>query len=126
MTPDERAEIEPEFNRALEMRETNVRESIRILQTLNRRYPDHAPIVGVLGGIYHDTKDWVRALYWYEKAVKLSPKSQLASIGLFHSLWRNGRFSDALDEAKRFIASNGITNDYRALMSELDDGGVFG
>ena len=125
-TEDERKLIEPEFNRALELRENNPQEAIRILTELDRRFPDRSVIVGTLGSIYFSLKDWANALPVYEKAVLLSPKSELASLGLFHSLWHHERFEDALEESKRFIRINGLTSEYSILLDELDDGGMFG
>jgi hypothetical protein len=125
MTEEERVQIEPEFNRALDLRETNLPESIRILTDLDRRFPNRGFIVGMLGGIYHGMKDWQNALLYSQRAVVLSPKSELASLCFFHSLWHHERFDEAFCEARRFVKINGMTDLYSSLMSDLDDDGVF-
>jgi tetratricopeptide (TPR) repeat protein len=125
MTDEEMAQIEPEFNRAVGLRETNLPESIRILTDLDKRFPNHGAIVCMLGGIYHSMQDWPKALVYYQRGVVLSPKSELASIGLFHSLWHHERFSEALEESRRLIKIKGMTDLYSGLMSDLDNDGVF-
>jgi tetratricopeptide (TPR) repeat protein len=125
MTDEQRAQIEPEFNRALDLRQNNPNEAIQILEQLDHRFPGQAIITGMLGSIYHSLGDWVNALRYYRRTVALSPKSELASLGLFHSLRHHERFEEAFDEARRFIKLNGITEDYRLLMQELDEHGTF-
>ena len=125
MTDNERELMEPEYNRALALRENNPHEAIRILKELDRRFPNHEIIVGTLGSIYFSLKDWANALPVYERATQLAPKSELASLGLFHSLWHHERYDDAVEEAKRFIRINGLTPEYSLLLDELDDEGMF-
>ena len=125
MTDEQRAQIEPEFNRALDLRETNPEEAIRILRGLDKRFPNQPTVTGMLGGIYHRLEDWANALPLYQQTVASSPRSERASLGLFHSLWHHERFDDAFDEARRFIKLNGMTDGYTLLMSELNADGVF-
>jgi hypothetical protein len=125
MTDEEREQIEPEFNRALDLRESNPAEAILILKELDDRFPNKAVVTGMIGGIYHILEDWTSALPYYRKTVALSPKSETASIGLFHSLWHHEHFDEAFSEARRFIKLNGVTESYTLLMDELDDNGIF-
>ena len=40
----------------------------------------------------------------FRRAVLLSPHSELASVGLFHTLWASGKHDAALKEMERFLA----------------------
>lgn len=55
----------------------------------------------------------------------LSPHSEMASLGLFHSLWRTDRTDAAFDEMRRFLKSNDSPH-YRRLLRDLlaDDPGT--
>lgn len=39
----------------------------------------------------------------YRQAIELKPDSEVASLGLYHTLMDCGRFDDALEEGKRFF-----------------------
>jgi hypothetical protein len=48
----------------------------------------------------------------------LSPHSEQASLGFFHSLWRIGRTNSAFDEMRRFVKSNDSPG-YRELIRDM-------
>ena len=77
-----------------------------------------APVLGVMGHIYYKLKDFEKALDCYEKTVSLSPKSELASLGLFHTLWDMERERDAFEEAKRFLSIR-ESKEYFQLIEEM-------
>jgi len=125
MTEDEKIKIEPEFNRALDLwHEDKPFEAIKILKQLNKEFPNQPTILGMLGAIHFTLDDWANSLIYYDKAVILSPKSESASIGLFHSLWHHERFDEAFEEAKRYVKLNGFSKKYDFIMKELDENGV--
>jgi tetratricopeptide (TPR) repeat protein len=122
MTEDEKIKIEPEFNHALDLWHANKsQEAIEILKKLDLEFPNQAAISGMIGAIYFYLEDWANSLMYYQQTAKLSPQSERASIGLFHSLWHHGRFDDALEEAERFVAQNGFSQAYALILEELNE-----
>ena len=75
----------------------------------------------MIGAIYFSLEDWSNSLLYYEQTVKLSPKSELASTALFHSLRHHARFDEAFEEAKRLIKLNGYSEEYALIMKELEE-----
>lgn len=55
-----------------------------------------------------------------KKSVTLSPKSEMASLCLFHTLWDLNRQDEAKNEIRRFIQSGGNINKYNILFKEND------
>jgi predicted Zn-dependent protease len=124
MKKELKAEIEPEFNRASSLwKQNKTAEAINIFKQLDKTYPEQPTILGMLGAIYLTNHDFVSALAYFQKIVKLSPKSELASTSLFHCLMKHEQFDAALSEARKFIKRNGLTKEYELLMAELDDEG---
>ena len=127
MNKDLRAKIEPDFNRATKLwHENRSVEAVEILRKLNDEFPDQTVIFATLGAIHFSKGDFVSSLTYFQKVVKLSPKSELASLGLFHSLIKHEQFDAALSEARRFINKNGLTEEYKLLMEELEENSFFG
>lgn len=122
MNAQERAKIEPEFNRALEIwRNGDGQMAVQILERLDSEYPSRPFILGMLGAIYRSLGDHGRSLGYFQQAASLSPQSELASLGLFHSLWEAGRQEEALDEMRRFL-SVASSEEYDLLIKEsLED-----
>jgi predicted Zn-dependent protease len=110
---------EDRFNSALLSRDRGeAKEGLEILLELDREYPNEPAIVGMTGSLYWELKEYERARDWYRRAVELSPKSELASIGLFHSLWRTGDRDAALQEMNR-LEQLRSSEEYQRLRGEL-------
>ncbi|HYP49439.1 MAG TPA: hypothetical protein VEQ34_00755, partial [Pyrinomonadaceae bacterium] len=77
---------------------------IQILKNLDKKFPNQAAILGVIGGIYFSLRDWENSYIYYKKTAKLAPKSETASIALFHCLFELEKYDESLDEIKRFIS----------------------
>src|SRR2546423_13344136 len=104
MKAEERAKIEPRFNRALEIwRGGDGRIAVEILEQLALEYPNRPFILGVLGNIYRGLGDYERAADYFRRTTLLSPKSELASLGLFQSLRDAERQDEAIAEMERFL-----------------------
>jgi tetratricopeptide (TPR) repeat protein len=56
----------------------------------------------------------------FRKACELSPSSELASLGLFHSLMQQGKIPDALTEMRRFLAQR-PSEEYKRLLAEMGE-----
>jgi hypothetical protein len=80
-----------------------------------RKYPSMA---GLLATLYFDIDDYKNSAKWYGVASKLSPHSEMASLGLFHTLWDTGKLYDAFEEMKRFMDSH-KSKEYKQLKKEL-------
>ena len=52
---------------------------------------------------------------YYQRATVLSPKSQLASVGLFHALFKQNKVEEALNEILRFVTLRDSV-EYRELL----------
>jgi tetratricopeptide (TPR) repeat protein len=101
---EDRARIELDFNCALDLwHGGDGRAAAEILERLASAYPDRPAILGMLGAIYRSLGEHERAVGYYQRTAALSPKSELASLSLFHSLWQVGRRDEAMDEMARFL-----------------------
>ena len=85
-------------------------------------YPDRAPILWYLAGMYKDLGKLDRAIPLYRRATQLSPKLERASLGLFHALWESDQLDEALEEMKRFqLLTNWSCRDYVEILAEINE-----
>ena len=100
-----------------------IQEGVRLMEALVRRFPEQAPLHWYLGGLYlSEAKQPKKAVSHFQKAVRLAPKSERASLGLFHALWDTNRVDEALAEIKRYqLLTNWKCQDYREIIAELND-----
>lgn len=115
-------EIEILFREATDMRDRgNLAEAAKRLEkALTLDPPRRAPILGTLAHIYFLIGDLEKARICYEEATALSPNSELASLGYFHTLWNMGREWDAYAEAKRFLSIRD-SEEYFLTIEEMRD-----
>ena len=119
MKSKDRAKIEPEFNRAVDIWHSgDGHTAAEILMRLASAFPKNPAILGMLGAIYHRLEDYARASDYFQQTVSLSPKSELASLGLFHSLWRVGRYDEAVTEMERFLSIS-ESEEYSLLVKDM-------
>src|SRR5437762_1663744 len=98
------ASLRSRFDRAVKLhRARKSKEALEILECLAREYPKSAAVAGYLGGFYFQHDRFEQAAKWFSHATELSPKSETASLGLFHSLWNVGATSEAVTEMRRFL-----------------------
>ena len=119
---------EPKFNslfeEALNLKsEGDYDRAILVLKKTIRLYPDVSILHWLVGALYfcefHLPK---KALRWFRKAVALAPKTELASLGLFHALWALDRCDEALEELKRYQVLVGYTcEDYCEIVAEINE-----
>jgi len=110
---------EHRFQEALALRDAGDLQAARdILLDLTQADGTSAAAFAVLGGIYWTLKDLDRAIPCFEEAIGLAPKAPVASLGLFHCLWEQGRINLAIAEMKRFMAVSD-SSDYRMIISEM-------
>ncbi len=93
-----------QFDRAVKLhRAHKTQEALAILERLAREYRKSAAVAGYLAGVYFGQDEFERAAKWFKCATDLAPKSELASLGLFHSLWNVGASTEAVAEMRRFL-----------------------
>lgn len=76
---------------------------LRLLEVL-RREPDNITALLMLGGVYFHEQKYAEAEMVYERLVLAEPGSGILSIALFNCLWKQGRYEEAAEEIRRFIA----------------------
>jgi tetratricopeptide (TPR) repeat protein len=95
--------------------------AVRVLSALVRQYPKCAPAHGLLGSLYLLKLQQVKkAIACFKKTIKLAPKSEMASLGLFHSLWKVRKQTEALEEMKRFQTIS-HSKDYDEILAEIKE-----
>ena len=65
----------------------------------------------------------MNAVHSFEKAVKLAPNSELASLGLFHTLLETGDKKGAIREMNRFC-SLAYSKEYQTIAKEFGAMGI--
>jgi tetratricopeptide (TPR) repeat protein len=85
-------------------------------------YPNCAPAHGMLGHILFSALNKAEeAIPCFQSAVRLAPRSELASLGLFHSLWKTGREDEAFEEMKRYqLLNDWSCKDYLEIVAEIN------
>lgn len=112
-------DIEKEFDDALRLRDAGqVDDAVKILEALAQRRPDAYPVLGTLAGIQYSQGDMEGARKNFSRTVELSPRSELASRGLFHALYRLGRLVEAFEEMARFRSLK-RSSEYDSILEDL-------
>ena len=81
-------------------------------------FPKAPRLWGYLGLLHGENGDLKNAARAYRRTTELSPRSQLASVGLFHNLWRWNKIDVAFDEMWRFVQQNDAPR-YRELLRDM-------
>ena len=107
------------MNRAMQLRrQGRRREAVRILEGLASRHSRSAAVMGSLGSVYFELGLLAKAGKAFAQAIELNPKSEMASLGLFHSLWQQGARSEAFAEMSRFLSA-AKSEEYTKLLRDL-------
>jgi len=93
-------------------------EARECLKRLALERPDYASVRGVLAGVLFELNEFEEAATEFRATSRLSPRSELASLGLFHSLLRIGDRAAAIAEMKRFTSLR-ESAEYASLLSEM-------
>jgi predicted Zn-dependent protease len=108
------------FDKALELkRQGKLDEALEKLQELHLSVPDDPSICSIIGEIHWDQGNLVHAIRWFSTATRLAPKSELASLGLFHVLWEANKKGLAVAEMNRYLAI-GKSKEYRAIQKNFE------
>ena len=82
------------------------KKAIAILKKLDQRVKNNSKITGLLGTAFYETSNYSSSKFYFKKTTILNEKSELASLGLFHSLCHLGKEILALKELDRFVSIN--------------------
>lgn len=80
--------------------------AISILKSLNQRIKNNSKITGLLGMAFYEIANYGSSRYYFKKTTILNKNSELASLGLYHSLCHLGKENLAFKELDRFISFN--------------------
>lgn len=93
-------------------------EALSILLEIEAKYKKSSMINGLIATSYYHAKEYGMSAEYYKRTIELNPRSELASLGLFHSLWEMKNYSGAFKEMDRFLSSN-EANTYKVTLKEL-------
>lgn len=91
-----------------------------ILERLVERSCNHAAVYAVLGDVCWERGLIDKAIESFRTAIRLAPKSETASLALFHCLWEKGDRSGAREEMRRFL-SVADSEEYRRVLAAVHD-----
>ena len=114
------AELDEKIDKVLQlMRYDKYLDALKEAKVLAESYPEIGPVYGLLSVIYFELERFEEAAEYFKKTTILSPKSEMASLGLFHSLWQLKRYDESFDEMKRYMAIS-VSEEYNELAKNLD------
>jgi predicted Zn-dependent protease len=114
-------ELKVRFAEAVKIRDRGDLNSARqLFLKLAEEDTQSTAIYAVLGDICWDMGLLDEAVLAFSHAVKLSPKLEAVSLGLFHTLWKLEKRVEALEEIKRF-QSIADSEDYREIVREINE-----
>jgi tetratricopeptide (TPR) repeat protein len=116
-------EYDKKIAEALELRNAGkTHESLSILSNIFEGIPAGDIItLKLVGSLFREGNELHKALYCFDKAVESNPISPGASLGLFHSLWRLGRYDKAFDELERFLSIS-ESEKHLMLLADMKEG----
>ena len=114
-------EDEIKFTEADRLRnESKFVEALSVLEQLLPRYPKKVSLLFTLAHVNWELQNFERAADLFRTVTHINPKSEMASLGLFHCLWGIGKQEEALDEVKRFMAVS-YSKDYVRIIREINE-----
>jgi Flp pilus assembly protein TadD len=122
--PTKKSTIDPVYKKQFDaaivlFRDGKVALAIESLKCVALQYPNESAVHGYLGLVLFKVEQFELAVRHFEVATKLSPQSELASLGLFHALRALKKHKQAVSELKRF-QSVSHSDDYAAIAVEMN------
>ena len=108
------------FEEAIGLKNSDkIDEAIEAFKRITIEFNDDKIAPNKVAGLYYANKDDPKsALPYAVKGTKLLPKSELASLCLFHCLYDLGKVEEAENEIKRYLSLGGKIKDYKILFDE--------
>jgi predicted Zn-dependent protease len=93
--------------------------TLEVLSKLVAEAPESAMVNATFANTLKAVDDTALAIEHFKRAVKLAPRVELYSLGLFHIYWAQGMQDEAFIEMKRFMAISDSA-DYREIVAEIN------
>ena len=107
------------FEQAIDLRnEERFGEAVQILDQLLRMNPISASVHAIRADTLWDLGRLAEAITAFQRAVELAPKSEMASLGLFHTLLESGDELRAIAEMDRFLSISD-SDEYKGIAQRL-------
>src|SRR5438132_1638127 len=104
-SPPATPEFKSLFKQAMDLKnEERFVETVQILERLLTMNPNSASVHALLGDSLWDLGRLPEAIDSFQRAVELAPTSEMASLGLFHTLLESGAKQRAIAEMDRFLS----------------------
>lgn len=112
--------FEERFEQAMQLRQKSKHQAAcdKFVELLTE-HPNHKIVLGMLSICYFELEEYELAAAYATQSVVVSPKSETASLVLFHSLWKTNRKDEAFDEMRRFM-SLAPSNAYDELLKDIN------
>ena len=78
------------------------KKALSLLNHLEKIYDNSSLIYGLYGTIFYELKNYKESCKYFKKVIAIKPKSETASLGLFHSFIHLGKQNLALKELVRY------------------------
>ena len=112
-------ELDKKIEKVLELKKQDkYKDALCEAENLTEKYPEIGSVYGLAASIYFELDRFEEAAQKYRKATEISPKSEMASLGLFHSLWQIGSNDAAFEEMKRYM-SIAESEEYNELLEKF-------
>ena len=92
--------------------------ALKLLRKLVADFPAKPAAYLVIGDILWDCGELAEASKVFRRATRRFPKLQIASLGLFHTLWKQSKTNAAFAEMKRFQKISHC-QDYEEIVNEI-------
>ena len=92
--------------------------ALKLLHELESKEKTISMIYGLIGSSYYQIEDFKSSAKYFKKCLKIKPTSELASLGLFHSLLELKKYKSAFIEMKRYSSGNKLKM-YKVTIKEL-------
>lgn len=106
------------INQAIDLKnKSEFHDSLNILLPMLSQYPNDSRLYGLVATNHYLMEDYSNSRKFFLVTVELNPKSELASLGLFHSYRELKKFRKSFQELDRFL-SNNQPNLYKVTLEE--------
>ena len=112
--------LETEFRRATYLRDRGrFEEAAAIFEHLRTKFPENRGVIVGCLSVYYLAEDYQSARRVCMEGIALAPRSELISVGLFHSLWQLEEYEAAIVEMERYLSLRPDSSDYLEIREEL-------
>jgi predicted Zn-dependent protease len=97
----------------------NIDEAISAFKNIQKKYGEEKVATNMIASLYfYEKEDAKSAIPFAKKGIKLSPKSEMASLCLVHSLFELHKHNEVEKEIKRYLSLGIKIKNYKILLEE--------